>query len=213
MEFLGVTELPSCLKAFMRLIDVGLVYPMKGFTVVSSRPVEIHRDSAGRLHRDGGMAIKYADGWGFWSLHGVPVPQAIAETRAEELDPKLALSEPNTEVRREIIRKVGIERFIQAAGAKVLDSFRDYELLSVRLSDDAPDCRYLKMVNPSIGVWHVEGVDPQCRTVREALHFRKPDALRRIPISESGEDWFQQGDVCCWPRGSASVKPLPAQIT
>ncbi|MCY3018341.1 MAG: hypothetical protein NTW87_04815 [Planctomycetota bacterium] len=31
---------------------------------------------------------------------------------------------------------------------------------------------YLKMLNPSIGTWHVEGVTPSCTTVLEALAWR-----------------------------------------
>ena len=31
---------------------------------------------------------------------------------------------------------------------------------------------YLKMTNPSIGVFHVEGVHPDCTTVDQALEFR-----------------------------------------
>jgi hypothetical protein len=43
------------------------------------------------------------------------------------------------------------------------------------LSDEIPDARYLKMVNPSIGTFHVEGVDPQCATVEQALNWRNSD--------------------------------------
>lgn len=46
--------------------------------------------------------------------------------------------------------------------------------------DSLPDARYLKMLNPSIGVWHVEGV--QGNTVDEAINFR---AGRVISASES----------------------------
>jgi hypothetical protein len=31
---------------------------------------------------------------------------------------------------------------------------------------------YLKMLNPSIGVWHLEGVDNACRTVQHAINWR-----------------------------------------
>ena len=213
MQFIGVSGLPSTLGAFIDLTEVGLVYPLEHVTVVSSKPSEIHLNNSGALHRDGGMALSYADGWGIWSLNGVIVPKYVAEIRGEMLDPQLALKESNVEVRREIIRKVGIERFIQACGAKVLDTWNNYELLSVRLSDEQPDCRYLKMLNPSIGVWHVEGVSPECRTVADALNFRKPEALRRIPVADSGEDWAQQGDVCMWPRKAKSLKPFPSQLT
>jgi hypothetical protein len=31
---------------------------------------------------------------------------------------------------------------------------------------------YLKMINPSIGTYHIEGVHPECKTVKEALIWR-----------------------------------------
>ena len=91
---------------------------------------------------------------------------------AEKIDVEEIFKEENTEVRRELIRKVGIERFIQKAGAKVLDKKGDYGVLSIRLSDEVPDARYLKMLNPSIGVWHVEGVEAECNTVEKAINWR-----------------------------------------
>jgi hypothetical protein len=102
-------------------------------------------------------------------------------TPAEKLDINEIINEKNVEVRRELIRKIGIERYIQKSGAKVLDKLGDYELLSVRLSDEVPDARYLKMKNPSIGVWHVEGVEGN--TVQEAINFRARNLI------DQKEDW------------------------
>jgi len=31
---------------------------------------------------------------------------------------------------------------------------------------------YLKMLNPSIGVWHMECVSKDCKTVKQAITFR-----------------------------------------
>ena len=92
--------------------------------------------------------------------------------RAEEMDAKNVIAVKNVEQRRELIRKIGAERFIQAAGAKVINKRGDYELLSVDLSDEKKDCRYLKMLNPSIGTWHVEGVANVCQTVEQAINWR-----------------------------------------
>lgn len=83
------------------------------------------------------------------------------------------LGEKNVEIRRELIRKIGIDVFIQRCGAKVIDKKNNYELLSIKLSDEAPDARYLKMKNPSINTWHVEGVEGN--TVEEAINWRRGD--------------------------------------
>lgn len=32
--------------------------------------------------------------------------------------------------------------------------------------------RYLKMRNPSVGVWHLEAVHPSCATVQQAKNYR-----------------------------------------
>ncbi len=49
------------------------------------------------------------------------------------------------------------------------------ELLSIDLPGLLDDCRYLKMKNPSIGVWHLEGVDRDCKTVQSAINWRAGD--------------------------------------
>ena len=91
---------------------------------------------------------------------------------AESIRPEDVLAEQNVDVRRELIRKVGIERMLAKLAHKELNVRGDYTLLSVRLSDEVPDARYLKMVNPSVGCFHLEGVAPECNTVEQALNWR-----------------------------------------
>jgi hypothetical protein len=55
----------------------------------------------------------------------------------------------------------------------VLDTQGNYSLLAVMLGNDVRSaCNFLKMLNPSIGVWHMEGVPNNIRTVRDALLWR-----------------------------------------
>jgi hypothetical protein len=97
---------------------------------------------------------------------------AQVETPAEQLDPVHVLQTQNTEQRRELVRKVGIERLLAHLPHSCLDQQDSYTLLDICLSEEVPHARYLKMRNPSIGVWHVEGVHPDCKTVQEALNWR-----------------------------------------
>jgi hypothetical protein len=147
-------------------------WPYNGMVLASDRPREIHLNSSGQLHKDEGMAVRYSDGWGVHFLNGVSIPSGLVMARAEELDPKTILTQNNVEVRRELLRKVGIERFLNVAPHRVLDTRNDYALLSVELTPEIRDARFLKMLNPSIGVWHVEGVAPECETVQHALNYR-----------------------------------------
>ena len=124
-----------------------------------------------RLHRVGGPALQYPDGWSIWALNGVCVPRWLAETPEGQLDPRRLLKIENAEVRREFVRRVGIERICYTLGAVVLDKQGDYELLVLDIQDGRRR-PYLKMLNPSIGTWHVEGVHPSCKTVAEALAWR-----------------------------------------
>jgi hypothetical protein len=120
----------------------------------------------------------------------------------------LVRTETNVEIRREIVRKIGIEKICKDLHAKKIDNKDNYELL---LLDNRP---YLKMLNPSIGVYHIEGVPLECKTVEDALNSRKPDKLRQIPIDEEGgSNWYQQGDVCIWPSNAKTVKNKPIILT
>lgn len=56
-------------------------------------------------------------------------------------------------------------------GAIFVDQEDDYILLMLNMADGR-QCPYLKMLNPSIKKWHLEGVHPDRKTVREALAWR-----------------------------------------
>lgn len=126
-------------------------------------------DDSGRLHADGEAAIEWRDGWKLFYLNGVLVPEEVAVTPAALLDPEVILRESNVEVRREIVRKIGVERLIQKLGGKVVDSWRGYELITLDIPGMGIKPTYLKMKNPSIGTFHVKGVPPRITTCREAL--------------------------------------------
>ena len=183
------------------------------FCLVSERPVELHVDTQNRPHCATGPFCRWVDGSALFALNGVYVPAWVVLTPVEQIDPARILAETNAQVRAEIIRKVGIERFIQKVGATVLDTVGDYQLLAVDYGDGTKR-PYLKMRNPSVGIWHVEGVQPGITTVRKALQWRKPKRLQSIPVDEKhGAEWYQQGDVCVWPKSAKSIKSEPTILT
>ena len=153
------------------VLSASYWWPNLNFVMVSERPSIIFRNSLGQLHADGRKAIQWPDGWGLYMLNGVRVPHHIVETPADKLDLSIILKEKNAEIRREIIRKIGIERVCTKLGAQVLDTQGDYELLTIDLNDGLRR-PYLKMKNPSIGTYHVEGVPTECDTVEKALNWR-----------------------------------------
>ena len=160
-------------------------WPHENICVISERPSEIQmvpipgQDFRFHLHRDGGPSVRCRDGWAMWNLNGARVPQIVAETPTADLDPRLILSEKNAEVRRELVRKVGVDRVYSTLGGKELDTWGNYSLITLDLQDGRHR-PYLKMLNPSIGTWHIEGVHTDCKTVLDALSWR--NGTRETPV-------------------------------
>lgn len=169
----GVKECEA-LVPLMNLAKVcGWWMPYENLCVLIDRPTVIHIvDKV--LHCETGPAVRYAgDNYTMYCLHGVEMKEWHVMTPAEKIDAKKVLEEENAEVRKELIRKIGVERFIQAAGARVIHKQGKYELLSVDIADSFKGVLFLKMQNPSVGVWHVECVHPDCKTVQHAINWRK----------------------------------------
>jgi hypothetical protein len=154
--------------------SAGWFLPHEKICWVCERTSEVHLKN-NRIHNERGMAIKYPDGWGVYGLNGVRVPGIIVETKPESMSkPWLEenfLKQNNAEVRREIVRKCGIDLLCHRLGSEQLDKRGDYELLSINIGNNRRHPA-LKMRNPSVGCWHVEWVSEECKTVEEALNFR-----------------------------------------
>ena len=110
------------------LIDLashcGWCIPLTETAIIQNRHSELHLDDQGRLHSESGYAIKYPDGWGFHSWHGVTVPARVIE------DPKSITvsdiqSETNVEIRRIMRTQYGDGRYLKDTGAKLIHA--DYE--------------------------------------------------------------------------------------
>lgn len=162
------------LKRYLRFLKAGCFLSLffENIAVLCRRPEHTSLNSRGKLHRDGGAALEWRDGWKLFYLNGVLVPEEVAVTPAESLDSTVILRERNIEVRREIIRKIGIERILQKLGGKIVDAWNSYELISLKIPGMRIEPTYLKMKNPSTGTFHVEGVPPKIKTCRDALSWR-----------------------------------------
>lgn len=90
----------------------GWWWSFEDLCLISERPTEIHWEKVNNrynLHYDGGPALKFKDGLSLWQLHGVEVPQELAETPANELKASSLGKYKNVEVRAQFVRKIGIE--------------------------------------------------------------------------------------------------------
>lgn len=138
---------------------------------VCPRPKIVKRPADGSLHCPDGPALAW-DGDEYYFLNGVAVDRAIVMTPGEKLDANLIPKEQNAEVRRELVRKIGIERVLLKLGSEVIDRQGDmYELVLLNLGDKRKR-PFLKMKNPSVNLTHIEGVPPEIKTVKQALAWR-----------------------------------------
>lgn len=124
--FARVCDVESC-KSLSGLINVaknaGWWWPFEGAVIITDRPAAIHRDADSRLHNETGPAIEYRDGEGVFSWHGIRVPRALIEGNWTADD---ILKEPNAEIRRCAIEKMGWDWFVHSADLEpVGNPFRD----------------------------------------------------------------------------------------
>jgi hypothetical protein len=171
---------------WQKTCEIGCIYPLEDVTVVCQKPLCVHLNENNVAHKDGSAAIEY-DGLGdfkIYSLNGVTVPEWLAVTPAQDIDIEKYNLIENADVKAEFVRKVGIERFLNQ-GTKI-DSYdkydqeenpwwweSEYELYDMNfLFESLEYAPYLKMTNPTTKVFHVEGVSPQCGTLKDALRER-----------------------------------------
>ncbi len=165
----GIKDVEELIPLMRLAENCGWWWPFNGAVIFTERPIKIYRNEQFRLHNFDDAAIEYNDGFKLFRFNGVNVPQKYVNQKSftkEEI-----LAEENADIRREMIRKIGIEEAIKILEAKVLDKKDGYELISLDIGDKIAR-PYLKMKNPSIDAIHIEGVPAEIKTVYEALAFR-----------------------------------------
>jgi hypothetical protein len=185
--------------------DCGWWLPYKEAIILTEKPEQIHFNAQDVLHNSNGPAVKFRDGVSIFVLNGILVEEHYVTTPINEFDPRILLHETNAEKRRELVRRIGIERICQKLNSKTIDTdtvyvqeavygnrdsssngivspsnivtgFKEktstYDLILLDLGDGR-ERPFLKMRNPSLeDVYHIEGVPPGIKTVREALNWR-----------------------------------------
>ena len=113
---------------------------------ISDRPRIINRDERGRLHSLNGPAISYPDGWAIHAVHGVRVPAWIIE-KPDQITIAAIDGETNAEIRRIMLERFGVARYVRESGARVLDECSaDHPIIGLRtarlyrkhIADDEP---------------------------------------------------------------------------
>ncbi|MEG4329571.1 DUF6745 domain-containing protein [Microcoleus sp. herbarium5] len=156
------------------IVSCGWIYSYEKTCIVCDRPIKLSFDSQDRLHAEGKPAIQFADGWGFYSYHGITLPEKYGAVPPKEWQSQWVLQEHNSEFRRALIQGIGYVRVCEELQATELDSWAEYTLLKI---DEVIDDRerqpfyLLKMTCPSTGFIHAMRVPPDMRSAREAIRW------------------------------------------
>lgn len=112
----------SDLKFMRALLAVYAVtpcfMPFAGLCLLSRTPSTLHLDDIDRLHCESGPAVSFADGFAGYAWHGVVVPYNVIE-KPLQISVQAILSETNVEVRRVMIERYGLGRFVHDSGAPI----------------------------------------------------------------------------------------------
>jgi hypothetical protein len=150
----------------------GWWWPHRGAVVLCERPLRLERDEEGRLHNAAGPAVEYPDGWTIWAWHGVGVARQAIE-HPESLRAREILAEPDVEVRRALIERLGTDRFLRDAGAYRVAEDETGILWRLDLADDEPlVCVEVRNATPAADATfdrYVLRVPPDVRSPREAV--------------------------------------------
>ncbi|MFB9393834.1 DUF6745 domain-containing protein [Streptomyces coeruleoprunus] len=125
--------------------SAGWWWPYERLAVVCERPVELHRDEAGRLDRGDGPALAYPDGFALHAWRGMPVPAAFLDELAA-LTPERIRDEENAELRRVMLEHYGYDRYLQESGAQPVHRDETGVLWRIPLPDDE-DVVMVEVVN------------------------------------------------------------------
>lgn len=188
-ECLGVDIDPNIwikYKKWESTSKLGCIYPLKTVTVVSAKPSIIKLNEANRLHCENGPALSYGGLGDFkiYALNGITVPEWLVTTSEVDLSITRYTELQNADAKAEFVKKVGIERF--ETNGVIVDTYTNYDqttqsfwykseyvLIDMKfLFASLSYAPYLKMLNQTTGIWHMEAVSPNCKTIGEALNER-----------------------------------------
>jgi hypothetical protein len=94
------------------------------FCMISDKPEALTVDEQNRPHNETGPFCRWRDGTSLYAVHGVYVPAWIIE-HPETLTVDKIHAEENAEVRRIMIERYGLSRYVRDAQFEVLDADKD----------------------------------------------------------------------------------------
>lgn len=115
------------------------------YCIIVPRP-ELHLAS-GRLHRDDGPAVEWPNGVSYWYWEGLPVPKRAAAKQSERARLQVLVRTRNQELRRMLPERIGYERFLELAGARLVQQDDYGKLWHTDLELEGEPVRTVEVVN------------------------------------------------------------------
>lgn len=117
--------------------NAGWWWPFEGTVVLADRPTELHRDDLGRLHRGGGPALAWADGFALHAWRGEALTAEFSAKMGSATATEIR-KEPNAELRRMLLEHFTYERFVAESGAEPVQHDEAGRLWRIELAGDEP---------------------------------------------------------------------------
>lgn len=115
----------------------GWWWPRTDCVLACERPVDLHRDEAGRLHRADGPCLAFPDGFALNAWRGMPIPTGFSARLAESTAEAIR-EEPNAELRRVMLEHYGYERYLAETGARPTHRDETGVLWRIEMRRDEP---------------------------------------------------------------------------
>jgi len=154
----------------------GPRYMHAKFWIASDFPETVGRDEQNRPHCATGPQLRWRDGWELFFWHGVRVPAQLIEA-PETITVAQIDAEPNAEIRRVMIERMGLGRYANESGARVVHEDKDSLGLPRRLLwRDVPDhdpivvCEVINST-PEPGAYEGGWVNPTTGRVHKIYHL------------------------------------------
>ena len=120
LSFYEVFKTVCDFNRFEGLIEVAencaAAFTFPDIVVFCARPEAINRDDQNRLHCVDGHAVRFADDWGVFAIHGVRVPRYVVMEPSTITVADIE-QESNQEIRRVKMERYGEARFLLDSGA------------------------------------------------------------------------------------------------
>ena len=129
-------------------IHAGPRFMHRDFCIVSDRPEVLTVDAENRPHNDTGPFCRWRDGISLYAIHGVYVPRFVVEN-PEQITVEKIHAERNEELKRIMIERYGLTRYVRDAKFKILDEDKDPLGQSRRLLQHG-DLLVVELVNSTV---------------------------------------------------------------